>query len=291
MPEFTDRLLRCARDLCAHDPELTTLVDGYAQSFAEPAVVTRTIALSEYPSPAPPQWERDRMIILEMIHEECGEDLSGNLEYPAYMTARMRGRILVTSVTGGVGVGCINVVPIPLEEVESRDDLAFMLFSCGNNARMCDATWLVRIVRERMTDAWTGFALTSSIAFVHALITDDAAARTPGYLSAADAFRDAPNPTCRLALKAMTSETSRLLIAHLFPDNSLNAIPYGLVHNDEAILAYKELALTDLAQRIGLPSHAAEAYLRDLIVGEATIAQCVGIRRLPTVLAHLLNSP
>ncbi len=290
MPEFTDRLLRCARELCAAEPDLRALVDAYAPLLVEPVATTREIALDVFPAPGERQWDRDRQLILEMIRAETGEDLSDALSYPSYLAARARGRLLVTTIDA-VTTCRVNVVPVPLEEAESRDDWAFMMSGCGNAVPIRDTAWLIRVVREEMTDAWTGFALVEFLTFIHALILSEELPTPPGYRTLADAFRDTDDPTCALALKVAISETRRQLLLRLFPDGELRRIPYGLVPHSEAILAYKELALEDLARRTGPPSHAAEADLRETVLTEATIAQCVGIHMLPSVMAQLLNSP
>lgn len=290
MPEFTERLLRCARDLCAKEPDLLALVDGYAPALVEPRASTQKIALDVYPAPRERQWDRDRVMILEMIRSECGEDLSDALSFHGYTTARTRGRLAVTSVES-VMAGHINVVPVPLEEVEWRDDWALMMSSCGNTEPINETAWLVRFLREEMTGPWTGFSITELILFLHALIVSEEYPAAPGYFTLADAFRSAAEPANSVALKVATSESRRHLVRRLFPGGPLAEIPYGLVLHSEAILAYKELVLEDLACRTGLPANSAEADLRETIVTEAVIAQCVGIHMLPRVLAELLNSP
>lgn len=290
MPEFTDRLLRCARDLCAADPDLLALIDGFAPMLVEPAAVTREIALDAFPSPREHQWDRARPIILEMIHAECGEDLSEALSYPAYMTARSRGRLLVTSADA-LTTRRINVVPVPLEEAESRDDWALMMTGCGNTDPIRNTAWLVRVVREEMTEPWTGFVITELFAFLRALLASEEYPSVPGYFTLADAFRAPTEPANAVALKVAISETRRHLLRRLFRGSALDAIPYGLVPHSEAILAYRELVAEDFDRKTGPPSHSAEADLRTTIVTEATIAQCVGIHMLPSVLAELLNSP
>lgn len=290
MPEFTERLLRCAHDLCAADPDLCDLIDAYAPLVVEPRASTRNIALDAYPAPRERQWDRDRAMILEMIRAESGEDLSDVLTHPSYMAARARGRLLVTSIEAAM-TRRINVVPVPLEEVESRDDWAFMMAGCGNTDPIRETAWLVRIVREPMSDPWTGFAFVEFLTFIHALNASEELPTPPGCMTIAHAFRTTNDPTSALALKVAISETRRQLLRRLFPGGELREIPYGLAPHSEAILAYKELVLEDLARRTGPPAHAAEADLRETIVTEVVIAQCVGIHMLPAVMGQLLNSP
>ncbi len=291
MSEYIDRLVRMANEICSRDERLRDLVDEYGTCLVEPRTQTHSVDLSTYPIAQEHRFERDRPYIIDRVFHETGCDVSDRLTYPVYVGARARGRYLVTHPHEGV-VGCrVNILAVPKAEIVTNNQWAFGVAVCGEMNPMRKATWVVRIVREPMNDLWTGFSMVDLYLFVHTLVTSDEMPALEGHFTIADAFRSRSDRGSQLGLKVATTELRRCLFLNLFPDTELSNIPYGMVIDADAIMAYKDLVFRDLERMIGPSNHRVESEHRHTVTTEVTVAQCVGIHVLPHMLSQILEDP
>lgn len=290
MAEFSLRLIRCARSAVSRAPELAPVLDGLEPYLSEPDVMTGTLDLSAFPEPRASRWERDLADVCARVAEMGGPDISDDLTFEGYLGAYRRGRLLYTYPSRLDGCR-INVVPVPAEEIAARDEWGIMVTAHGIIEPISRATWMARVVHEPMTDLWTGVVVLDMLTLIYSLIVSDAAKPRAGYRRLADAFRSIPDLSGIVAVKSTLAEARRQLIRAVFPRNAIKSIPYGLAPNDEAIIAYRDMALDDLRREIGPSSHPLEEELRQSVLTEAVLAQCVGQSLLPIYTRRILNSP
>ncbi len=288
MSAYVDRLVRLANAICSRDERLRELVDQYGQRLTEPRTQTQLVDLSTYPIAQEHRFERDRPYIIDRLFHETGCDVTDSLTYPVYVGARARGRYLVTHPIEGVVRCRVNILPVPKTELVTNNEWALGVAVCGELNPMRKATWIVRIVQEPMSDLWTGFSMIDLYLFVHTLVQSDEMLVPEGHYSIADAFRSRSDRGCQLGLKVAITELRRNLFLNIFSETELSRIPYGMVIDADAIMAYKDLVFRDLERFIGVSHHRVESEHRHTIVTEVTIAQCVGLHLLPHTLNEIL---
>lgn len=272
MSLFVDRLAACALSAGGQSEALLRAAHRIDALLYEPRRVTHRVAMDVFPAAQKRFWERDRPFVLEMIYAETSVDATPFMVFETYAVARAAGEWIHTAPVELAGQ-MVNVVPVPLKELERYDDWPVMMSACGQVKPATEATWYVRFVEEPMSDRWTGFVLLEILSLIESVAREDAVSPTD------------------LSMKILFAETRRELLSQVFPNSPLQEIPRGMVMNEDAIVAYRELVLEHLDRVIGPPMHAMERTSREMAVTDATLAQCVGSRMLPAMLKRLLNGP
>lgn len=282
MATHLDRLLDCMSRHADGSTHLQGLIGMFLELLVEPEVTTYRVDLHGYPSARKHLWERDRDLVLALLHGETGLDFSHVLSFPYYAACRAAGAFVHTVPTGGLYAERINLVPVTAEEILAAGDTAYMLNAYGDTRPLSRAAWMARVVSTPMSDPMTAFAVADMLAFASGMIASDALpGPNPDDIPMAEALRNPQTREHQTALGVCVAQ-NRLHVYHeLFRDNPLRGLRPGMCVSEPLVEAHAEMVRDDLDARAGPPAHAVERELRESVAHNVALAHC-----LPTQLLY-----